>query len=246
MLDVYSLSMQSSDESGKQRRYLSVAQEILTAIATEKYAPNERLPAHNEIAAQFGVSRPTAREAFLALELIGAIEVRHGDGTFVRQSRVRLGGEHGSPLDVPPRELIETRWAIEPVAVSLAAKRITPERIELLDNYIDEQQRVVEDPSKVAEFVTLGLRFHADLAPGCGNALLADVISQLVNTEQHPLWALVNQQAMPAIAARQRQVDEHRAILDAVRGGDGPLSCETMQKHLGGLDRTLFMGGREL
>ncbi|MET3176407.1 UNVERIFIED_ORG: DNA-binding FadR family transcriptional regulator [Arthrobacter sp. UYCu721] len=238
--------MQTSNESGKQRRYLPVAQELLNAILTGKYAPNDRLPAHNEIAAQYGVSRATAREAFLALELMGALEARHGDGTFVRQSKVRVGGQNGSPLDVPPRELIETRWAVEAEAASLAAKRITTERIELLDRYLDDQQRLVDDPSKVAEFVALGLRFHVDLAPGCGNTLLADVVRQLVTTEQHQLWALVNQQAMPDSASRQRQVDDHRAILDAVRGGDASLSRETMQKHLAHLDRVMFTNGLEL
>jgi DNA-binding FadR family transcriptional regulator len=188
--------MHTSDESARQRRYLNVAQDLLTAIANGEYAAGERLPAHNEIAAKYQVSRPTAREAFLALELVGAIEVRHGDGTFVRRP-ARVGGTEGSPLDAPPRELIETRLSIEPVAVSLAATRITPERIATLERYLDRQAELVEDQGAVAEFVALGLKFHSDLAPGCGNSLLSGIIEQLVNVESHPLWVLVNQQGLP-------------------------------------------------
>lgn len=233
--------MQTSDESGRQRRYLNVAQDLLIAINKGEYAAGDRLPAHSEIATKFQVSRPTAREAFLALELVGAIEVRHGDGTFVR-SVARVGGD-GNPLDVPPRELIETRMAIEPVAVSLAASRVTPDRLALLEGYLDRQAELVEDPNGVAEFVALGLQFHSDLAPGCGNSLLAGVIAQLVNIESHPLWVLVNQHGLPDPASRQLQVDEHRAVLKAVQDGDGVSAAEAMRAHLGHLDRAIFLNG---
>lgn len=234
--------MHTSDESSKQRRYLTIAQDLLTAINNGDYAAGERLPAHSDIAAKYEVSRPTAREAFLALEIIGAIEVRHGDGTFVRRV-VKVGGSEGSPLDVPPRELIETRLSIEPVAVSLAASRITPDRVERLEKYLDRQAELVEDANAVAEFVALGLRFHSDLAPGCGNSLLAGVIEQLVNIESHPLWVLVNQQGLPDPQSRQIQVDEHRAVLKAVKDGDAIAAADAMRGHLGHLDRAMFMKG---
>lgn len=57
---------------------------------------------------------------------------------------------------------------------------------------------LVNRPDKVADFVALGLHFHADLAPACGNSLLNDIVAQLVNVEQHQLWALVNQLELPA------------------------------------------------
>lgn len=234
--------MQTSDESGRQRRYLNVAQDLLMAITNGEFAAGERLPAHTDIAAKYQVSRPTAREAFLALELVGAIEVRHGDGTFVRRA-AKVGGSEGSPLDVPPRELIETRLSIEPVAASLAATRITSERISKLERYLDRQADLVEDSTGVAEFVALGLKFHSDLAPGCGNSILSGIIEQLVNIESHPLWVLVNQQGLPDPASRQVQVDEHRAVLKAVRGGDPLSAAEAMRNHLGHLDRAIFMNG---
>jgi DNA-binding GntR family transcriptional regulator len=88
--------------------------------------------------------------------------------------------------------------------------------------------------------VEVGLQFHADLAPGCGNSLLADIVRQLVNSGSHPLWALVNQQGLPDSASRQRQVDEHRAVLDAVRRGDSEEATAMMQDHLVGLGNILF------
>jgi GntR family uxuAB operon transcriptional repressor len=131
--------MQTSDELVRQRRYLSVAEDLLVAIREGRYKHGERLPAHSEVATMYNVSRPTAREAFLALEIIGAIEVRHGDGTFVSDGAVRVTGAGRSPLDAPPRELIESRLMIEPLSTGLAARRITPELTDLLERYLDEQ-----------------------------------------------------------------------------------------------------------
>ena len=233
--------METSDESPLSgRRYLAVAQNLLNRITSGDYPPGSRLPAHTEIAAQAGVSRATAREAFLVLEIIGAIEVRHGDGTFVRRPAVRVGGINGSPLDAPPRELIETRLLLEPVVASLAAERMDPERLAALSQRVDQQQALVAEPDQVARFVRLGLEFHADIAPACGNSLLADIVGQLVDIQRHPLWALVNQQAMSDETSRQHQVDEHRAILDAVRHRRAELVGTEMRRHLGALDRTMF------
>lgn len=191
----------------------------------------------------YKVSRPTAREAFLALELLGAIEVRHGDGTFVSDGPVQVNSGGHSPLDVPPRELIESRAVIEPLSTALAAVRISADRLDQLSGYLDAQDELVSDQTRVPAFVELGLRFHADLAPGCGNSLLADIVGQLVNSEKHPLWVLVNQQGLPDAASRQRQVDEHRAVLDAVRSGDAVAAERAMRTHLGELSSAMFGGG---
>lgn len=189
----------------------------------------------------YKVSRPTAREAFLALELVGAVEVRHGDGTFVSDATTRGVSHRRSLLETPPRELIESRCAIEPVSTGLAASRITTERIDALERNLAEQEGLVDDPIGVPRFVELGLEFHSELAPGCGNSLLADIVQQLVNGETHPLWALVNQQMMPDAASRQRQVDEHRAVLDAVRSGDAERAADAMRGHLGDLSDRMFV-----
>ncbi|WP_270887126.1 FadR/GntR family transcriptional regulator [Pedococcus sp. 5OH_020] len=228
--------------AGGQRRYLAVAQTLLSAISGGEYPPGSRLPAHSEVAAQAGVSRATAREAFLALEVIGAIEVRHGDGTFVRGPAVRVGGVTGAALDALPHELVETRLRIEPVVTALAAQRLDRERLDGVARLLEEQQALVHEAKDVARFVALGLEFHAELAPACGNPLLADIVSQLVNVGRHPLWALVNQHALPDEASRQRQVDEHKSILRAIGRGEAELAKRLMEEHLGSLQARIFQG----
>lgn len=233
-------SDQSASGSSSRRRYLAVAQDLLAAIAQGSYPAGSRLPAEREIAIRAGVSRPTAREALLALELIGAVEVRHGDGTFVRGSQARVGGIDGSPLDTPPRELIETRCTLEPMVAGLAARRITRDTLDAVLRNVDEAAELVADSAALPRFIALGLRFHAEVAPGCGNTLLADIVSQLVNVENHPLWALVNQQAMSSVGARENQITDHRTVVAAIAGGD-PTRAETaMRRHLLALDTAIF------
>jgi DNA-binding FadR family transcriptional regulator len=232
--------MHSSDHSRSQRRYFAVAEALLARIRSGEYATGDRLPADRLIAESFGVSRATAREAQLVLELIGAVEVRHGDGVFVRGPVAQVGGVHGSTLDAPPRELIETRRSIEPVVAGLAATRIPSDTLAALRRNVDESAELVGDDAGLPRFMALGLQFHADLAPGCGNGLLADIVAQLVDAETHPLWVLVNQQAMVSRAARQGQVREHREVLGALVAGDPVRAEQAMGSHLRALDTAIF------
>ncbi len=217
-----------------------MAQDLLAAIGQGRYPAGSRLPAEREIALRAGVSRPTAREALLVLELIGAVEVRHGDGTFVRGSQAFVGGVDGSPLDTPPRELIETRFTLEPMVTGLAARRITSDTLDAVRRNVDEAAELVSDSAALPRFIALGLQFHAEVAPGCGNALLADIVIQLVNVESHPLWALVNQQAMSSAAARENQITEHRAVVAAITAGDSTRAETAMRQHLLALKTAIF------
>jgi len=232
--------MQWSDQPKGQRRYLAVAQALLVDITSGRYGAGDRVPGDRQIAETFGVSRATAREAQLALEVIGAVEVRHGDGAFVRWPPAQVGGVDGSPLDAPPRELIETRRSIEPVVAGLAAVRITSDTLAALRRNVDEATELVDDDDALPRFMEVGLQFHAQLAPGCGNALLADIVAQLVNAEMHPLWALINQQAMAAKTARHGQLREHREVVEAIGSGNATRATAVMEAHLTALDTAIF------
>jgi DNA-binding FadR family transcriptional regulator len=221
------------------RLYLAVAQSLLATISSGVYGPGDRLPAHSEVATSAKVSRATAREAFLVLELIGAIEVRHGDGTFVRRVDGGVAGVSGS-LNALPKELIEARLHIEPVITALAAERITDEELAALTDDLDRAESLVDSHTDLPEFIALGLRFHAHLAPCSKNEILASVVAELVNVEWHPLWTLVNQQAMGSREARHSQVDQHRRVLRALASRDARAASEAMTTHLAVLGDVIF------
>lgn len=234
--------MERPDQSAaiKGRRYLSVAQDLLTAIGRGDYSAGSRLPSERDMVTQTGVSRATVREALLALELVGSVEVRHGEGVYVRGPHARLGRAFNSALDVPPRELIETRRTLEPAVAAMAAARMDADCLRRARRGVDEAAELVYEPSRLPRFIELGLRFHADVSLGCSNSLLASLIAQLVDVESHPLWALVNQQAMSSDAARESQIHEHRTILDAIAGGETDTAQWAMSTHLNALEAAVF------
>jgi GntR family uxuAB operon transcriptional repressor len=164
------------------------------------------------------------------------VEVRHGEGTFVRGLGAHLFDLTATALDAAPRELIETRLHIEPIVVSLAVGRISEAQLAMLESNVTQQRTLINSPNEVASFTALGLQFHADLAPACGNGLLADIVRQLVDVERHPVWALVNQRGMIDRAARQQQVAEHRAIVQAIRRGRADFAAQVMRAHLGQME----------
>jgi DNA-binding FadR family transcriptional regulator len=221
------------------RRYVQVAERLLDAIARGDYPVGSRLPGDREIAAMAQVSRPTAREAILALELVGAVEVRHGAGVYVIDPRLRSAESAAVALGVP-QELIEARVSVEPTVARLCAQRATRDDIACLRTLVDDGEAVIRDGGPYSQLSQLGLRFHAQLGHCCGNRVLADIVGHFVQVEDHPLWVLANELALRNPEAQQEQVNEHRAILEAIEAGEAGEAARKMSVHLQRLSRYLF------
>lgn len=232
------------DRSGQsvpaQRRYLDVAQSILASINVGEYVAGQRLPGDRDLASARGVSRQTAREALLVLELIGSVVIRHGDGVYVSVGSASIVDQANAILYTEPRNLIESRCLFEPITARLAAQRITDVQVEVLGAIVDESEQLTDDPRQFKRFMSLGLEFHAVLAKSCGNDLMGEMVGQLVNVEQHPLWVLVNEQALRTKTARLGQMAEHRAILLAVESRDPEKAEAEMRDHLVELQGYIF------
>jgi len=221
------------------RRYVQVAERLLDAIARGDYPVGSRLPGDREIAAMTQVSRPTAREAILALELVGAVEVRHGAGVYVIDPRLRSAESAAVALGVP-QELIEARISVEPTVARLCAQRAATDDIAHLRALVDDGEAVIRDGGPYSQLSQLGLRFHAQLGQCCGNRVLADIVGHFVQVEDHPLWVLANELALRNPEAQQEQVNEHRAILEAIEAGEADEAARKMSVHLQRLSRYLF------
>jgi DNA-binding FadR family transcriptional regulator len=239
--------MERSDQSPEatsagppQRRFLDVARAILASINVGEFGSTGRLPGDRDLAVAHGVSRSTAREALLALELIGAVVIRHGDGVYVAQAHSTSIDESRALLNGEPRDLIESRRVLEPMTTRLAAARITEDQLAELTDLVDEAERIGPDLAQFHRFAQVGFSFHAVLANFCGNALLAEFVGQLVSVEQHPLWVLVNEQALRSPSARLAQVTEHRAVIEALRGHDADHAESCMRSHLADLETLVF------
>src|SRR3954466_13779456 len=128
--------MIAKNESG--RLYERVAHDLSGKIAGGQYVVGQRLPSERDLAHAYAVSRPTIREAIIALELDGLVEVRLGSGVYVT-ARAPRGGKAGE-MDIGPFELLEARRAIEGESCALAAALISDQELDELQALVGEMQ----------------------------------------------------------------------------------------------------------
>jgi DNA-binding FadR family transcriptional regulator len=210
--------------SDSARLYERVAQDISEKIAAGDYAVGQRLPAERHLAQAYEVSRPTVREAIIALELDGLVEVRQGSGVYVTASAPR-GGRAGE-TDIGPFELLEARRAIEGEACALAAARITDEELAELEALVDEM--LADD---VARSEDADRRFHLAIARATQNSAMTASVEMLWEARaRSPQYRLLSDKAHGAGVTPRR--DEHAVILDALRTRDPETARGAMRNHL--------------
>lgn len=206
------------------RLYERVARDLAAAIADESYPVGGRLPSERELAQKYGVSRPTVREAILALELDGLVEVRTNSGVYVISHQPR-GGTAGA-TDVGPFELLEARHAIESEACALAAARITEETLAELEALATRMD--VED---VVEAEEADRRFHLLIAEASQNSVISETVASLWDARaRSPQYQLLSRKALAAGLAPR--IDEHRDILAALRARQPEAARGAMRQHL--------------
>lgn len=222
----------ATSPSVRKRRFVQVAQQLLELIQRGQFADGDRLPPDRMLATDYEVSRATVREALLALELLGVVEIRHGSGVYVT-----AGGESSQIathdwFTPSTTSLFEARTAVEPKITKLCAMRMTTAEIKSAAASVAQARRVVEADGEYRAFTEVQLDFHMRLVDGCQNTILADINRHLMSVEEHPLWALLNQRVLSSRDDRLQQVQEHQKILDHIKARRADEAAEAMRAHL--------------
>ena len=217
-----------------QRLYQHVARELAAAIASGLYGIGDRLPAERELAIEFDVSRPTVREAIIALEAQGMVEVRVGSGAYVRET-TRAAQPIG--FGITAFEVIEARLLLEGEAAALAATHITDEELDRLAQLVTEiaKGHAAEDMGEGAD-----REFHLGIARATRNAAVVQMVDNLWTLRSSsPDCAILHAKAR---AARVKPiVEEHRTIVEALQTRDPAQGRAAMRAHLRSvLDQLLF------
>jgi DNA-binding FadR family transcriptional regulator len=238
--------MQSSDHpetsSLPKRRYLRIAQALLSEIQQGGLAAGARLPSDRELATKFEVSRATVREALFAMELSGVIVVRHGDGTYVADLSRGLSQRYGHGTGSAPEHVIAARLVVEPSISRLLAASPRDLDLDEIQRDLDTATRWIDEPAKLPDFVNHAMTFHANLAAMCPNHILNHFASELVEIDRQPLWVLINQILLKDREKRVELIADHQRVLDAIRS-DGPQGAEdAMKVHLQRNQAQLFPG----
>jgi len=209
------------------RLYRQIADQISALISDGEYAPGARLPAERDLAKQLGVSRPSVREALIALEVEGLLDVRVGSGIYVTQPgeqrrRDALQGDSG------PFEVIRARWLIEGECAALAAKHAGRAQLAAIRA---AHADLVEASKRDHNPLDTDRRFHVNIAEASGNSALVLLVQTLWDQRMGPLYrSLERKLEYPKMAAET--VREHQAIVSAIVRRDARAARGAMRRHM--------------
>ncbi|MFW0783558.1 FCD domain-containing protein [Gordonia sp. CPCC 206044] len=229
---------------GAGRKYMQVVNQVLIAISAGRLSSGDRLPNERELAIECGTSRPTVRDALLALELFGVVEIRRGSGCYVTERGRHMQNPALGLLDASPRELLEARLHLEPTMARMCAGRLDLTAIRRLNALIDASDTGEVKPGRdhgFGNYFQLSQAFHSELAGYCGNSVVSGMTRQMVDVASHPMWALLNGSSETTNQS-DMQAEEHRQILEAIALGDEDGAATAMEVHLRRIGGDLFGG----
>lgn len=210
-----------------QRLYERIAQTLASRIARGEYKIGQRLPSERELAQSFEVSRPTIREAIIALELDRLVDVRVGSGVYVT-NKEPPGGKAGA-TDIGPFELLEARRSIEGEAAALAATRIDEAQLAALGDLIGEMRNENEHDVVLSE--DADRRFHELIAAATQNSGMIAAVKMLWDARAR---SPQNRSLSTKVRATgiKPPIDEHTAILKALKQRNPDEARAAMREHL--------------
>ncbi|MBT8069169.1 MAG: FadR family transcriptional regulator [Xanthomonadales bacterium] len=211
--------------AGGKRLYRNVLNKMLDLIDRGEFPAGGRLPPERELAERFDVSRPTIREAIIALETLDRVEVKTGSGIYVLDHHLNSGNgiEHISPF-----ELTESRALIEGEAAALAASHINAAELQELEDSLYEMAQENED-GELAEG-DADKKFHHIIAQATRNAMLVTIIEHMWHVRNN---APIVARAYKAICDQDglKRVEEHREIYQALVNRDPGAARAAMHQH---------------
>lgn len=208
------------------RLYHAVADQIMQMIKDGAFPPGSRLPGERELAQRFDVSRVTVREAEIALQALGYLNIKTGSGVYVLDPSTQ---EDDSLPAVSAFELTEARQLFESEAAALAARQIDDATLSKLENMI--QRMSSADPTDEEDSQQADREFHLAIAAASGNAAVRYVVETL--------WKMRTQipeirDVHAAICAEEdagQRGSEHAEILEALKDRNPASARVAMQDH---------------
>jgi GntR family transcriptional repressor for pyruvate dehydrogenase complex len=224
------------------RAYIQIANRVADAIRQGHFRIGDKLPPERVLTERLNVSRASVREALSALEIIGLVESRTGDGTYIRRHPDEIPllnsmFEELAEREESPRDVLEARSVVEPASARFAAERASPEQL----------QRIQAALTAMGEAIAAGrshvphdIDFHLGVAAASGNAALARNVSLLVTVMHNKLWDHLNTQVHRTPGQVEQLLDEHQRIYEAIRAQDAKAAAEAMAAHLAESTRLFF------
>lgn len=209
--------------------YQEVAEQIRTRIMDGQLGPGDQLPGERELAEQFAVSRVTIRQALVALETMGFIEIRVGSGTYmIDETSAITVARFASALSFHEgmvSQPMEARRLVEPALAALAAERAGPQDIAALQQSLDRQVRLV---AQGEPFSDEDSSFHLSIAKAAGNDIMLHVVGILHNV----VWTSRARSHRLTPKVLSDSLEHHERILAAIESRSSESAYAAMMFHL--------------
>lgn len=220
----------------KQRVYQDIVAQFRRLLGNGRLKPGDQLPSERELCEMFQVSRASVREALRALESMGLIEIKSGEGTYAASPVESLLSPVATAIRQQKdalREIFEARKILEPEMAALAATRATPSEVRRLQIILEDQARQIANGQTGVEADTA---FHSTLAQAARNKVFLRVNEAIVDTLQETRQRSLQTHGRPA-----RSLAGHREILEAIRRKDPARARKAMLEHLTAIEHNVLI-----
>jgi GntR family transcriptional repressor for pyruvate dehydrogenase complex len=205
-----------------------VVRQIIDQILGSEMNTGDRLPSERKLAEMLGVGRSVIREALKTLTVLGLIEVRQGDGTYLSEPDTGFLAraiEWGLLLGAhEARELVEARCHVEVIMARLAAERRDDDDVEALRALLAEMEASQADRDR---FVTADMAFHGRVSSAAGNGTLQRMMAGV--TMLLEVWI---RRVMSQAESYAPTLNEHARLFAAIEAGDPEEAAAAAQAHM--------------
>jgi len=218
------------------RIYQEIVRQVKGMIAEGRLKSGDQLPPERDLAEKFVVSRTSVREALRALESLGLVEIRPGEGTFVREVSIETLIEPLALIMVSQREaigeLFEARRLLEPTIAALAAVRATPEEIHEMERILEQQAKeIATGKTGLAEDAA----FHAAIGAAAHNRAITRIAHAVMDLLTQSREESLNTPGRP-----NRSHEDHRRIVAAIAARDDAGARRAMLDHLEAVEKLVL------
>ncbi|HTO95517.1 MAG TPA: FadR/GntR family transcriptional regulator [Myxococcales bacterium] len=218
------------------RVYEQVLKQLQEQIASGRLKSGDRLPPERELADRFKVSRSSVRDAIQALQVMGLVRSRQGEGTLVCEiSADSLAGPLSRALADRQgliAELIEARKILEPPLAARAAANATPEEVARLEEILGRQEEKMRRSEPILEEDS---DFHYTIALAARNSVVRRMVDLLMDLLRESRSRGMQRPGRPA-----RSLAGHRRVLAAIRAHDPRAAAAAMLRHIREIERILM------
>jgi len=210
------------------RLYQQIADQIRELIQRGGFETGTRLPPERDLAQQLGVSRPSLREALIALDVEGTVEIRSGSGVYVCNPPQERPPKATQALGDSPTELMQARAAIEGAVVVLACARVTDSALAQLREIVAGMRTDIAARRSPLE---QDRAFHVAIAELSGNSIMVRLIGMLFDERHSPISAKLSSR-YESTRTWNLALKEHDAVLRALEERDPLAAQAAIRSHL--------------